>query len=80
MERRREREERETRDENNPDDQVVEENDEHEDSGNRNIDTDMPSPRNVAQTLSGNSQNDEDSTEAREHSVNNDSTEDNEDQ
>ena len=80
MERRREREERETRDENNPDDQVVEENDEHEDSGNRNIDTDMPSPRNVAQTLSGNSQNDEDSTEAQEHSVNNDSTEDNEDQ
>ena len=77
LERRREREERETRDESNPDDQVVEEN---EDSGNRNIDVDVPSPRNVAQTHSGRSQNEEDSIEAQEQSENNDSREDMEDQ
>ena len=77
LERRREREERETRDESNPDDQVVEEN---EDSGNRNIDVDVPSLRNVAQTLSGRSQNEEDSIEAQEQSENNDSREEMEDQ
>ena len=57
LERRREREERETRDENDPDEPVVEQNDENESSGNRNNDADLPSPRNVAQTLAGTSQN-----------------------
>ena len=57
LERRREREERETRDENDPDEQVVEANDENESSGNRNIDADLPSPRDVAQTLAGSSHN-----------------------
>ena len=58
LESRGEREERETRDENNTDDSVVEEgNDENEVPGNRNVDADLPSPRNVARTLSGNNPN-----------------------
>ena len=71
LERRREREERETRDENNPDDSVAEENNENEESGNRNVDVDLPSPRNVAQTLSGNNPNEEASNDIE----NNQSTE-----
>ena len=71
LERRREREERETRDENNPDDSVAEENNENEESGNRNVDVDLPSPRNVAQTLSGNNPNEEASNDVE----NNPSTE-----
>ena len=66
LERRREREERETRDENDPDEPVAEENDENEGSGNRNIDADLPSPRNIAQTLAGTSHNEGESSDGQE--------------
>ena len=68
LERRREREEREPRDEDNPDEPVLDETDEVEDSGNRNVDLGLPSPRNVARTLSRSTVNEEDnSSEAQEN-------------
>ena len=66
LERRREREERETRDENDPDEPVAEENDENESFGNRNIDADLPSPRNIAQTLAGTSNNEGETNDGQE--------------
>ena len=79
LERRREREERETRDENNPDDSVAEENNENEESGNRNVDVDLPSPRNVAQTLSGNNPNEEASNDVENNPSTEEPREDTED-
>ena len=79
LERRREREERETRDENNPDDSVAEENNENEESGNRNVDVDLPSPRNVAQTLSGNNPNEEASNDVENNPSTKEPSEDTED-
>ena len=79
LERRREREERETRDENNPDDSVAEENNENEESGNRNVDVDLPSPRNVAQTLSGNNPNEEASNDLENNPLIEEPREDTED-
>ena len=79
LERRREREERETRDENNPDDSVAEENNENEESGNRNVDVDLPSPRNVAQPLSGNNPNEEASNDLENNPLIEEPREDTED-
>ena len=80
LERRREREVRETRHENNPDDSVAEEgNDENEESGNRNVDVDLPSPRNVAQTLSGNNPNEEASNDIENNQSTEEPREDTED-
>ena len=79
LERRREREERETRDENNPDDSVAEENNENEESGNRNVDVDLPSPRNVAQALSGINPNEEASNDVENNPSTEEPREDTED-
>ena len=39
-----------------------------EDSGNRNVDLSLPSPRNVARTLSGSTQDEEEThSDAQEH-------------
>ena len=47
-----------------------------EDSGNRNIDVGLPSPRNVARTLSGNRRDEEENdADAQEHLSNEDDRE-----
>merc|ERR1712136_333697 len=66
LERRREREERETRDQNDTDEAVAEEDGENESSGNRNIDADLPSPSNVAQTQAGTRNNEEETNDDQE--------------
>ena len=71
-----EREERETREEGNTEEPVLNEDDEVEDSGNRNIDVGLPSPRIVARTLSGNTRDEEENdADAQEHLSNEDDRE-----
>lgn len=75
LERRREREGREAeeegrRDEDNPEEPVEDQDDEAEATGDRNQDIQLPSPRNNAQTPSGNPSNEENYQEAQEESLN----------